>query len=228
MAQEEETLRNEIKEEIEKITKLKKWEKEYKNTDIKEMIRYYNSITNDIEARRTRYNEFSLEYAAILAIVLVFIIPKSDSIDQYHIFFIGLIGIQIISAIFAIVLFLFQSKYRYPFLQIKSLSNQWKWFYHGNEPILGIDTRAIFPTKESELTTKPYLRGLKNFVHEYRIEDIDQEITRNIIQLYLLQVHNYYKNRFYLQLSTLGTYSIYTTGIYLLSALVIWIVNLIC
>ena len=43
------------------------------------------------------------------------------------------------------------------------------------------------------------------------IDQNDEEISNNVQQLYLLQVHNYYKNRFYLQLVRIREWSLYPT-----------------
>ena len=45
-----------------------------------------------------------------------------------------------------------------------------------------------------------YLEGFNLFVGNYLHETVDKEIADNLGQLYLLEVHNYYKNRFYLRL----------------------------
>lgn len=66
------------------------------------------------------------------------------------------------------------------------------------------------PAKKFE-TNEPYLRGLHAFLENYRVETLDTEIRNNIQQLYLLQVHNYYKNRFYLQLVSVLKWSVYVT-----------------
>lgn len=47
----------------------------------------------------------------------------------------------------------------------------------------------------------PYLKGLHYFVVNYSEETLDSELSDNIQQLYLLQVHNYYKNKFFLRLN---------------------------
>jgi hypothetical protein len=78
----------------------------------------------------------------------------------------------------------------------------------------------------SEDTLEPYLRGLEAFAHNYMVEDTDRELVDNIQQLYLLQVHNYYKNRFYLQLIRIREWSIYVTIVALVAGVIgSWLVR---
>jgi hypothetical protein len=62
-----------------------------------------------------------------------------------------------------------------------------------------------------------YLQGLEKLVAEYTEETIDTELQDNIIELYSLQVQNFYKNRFYLRLLK---YDRYTPLIILIMVLV--------
>jgi len=113
------------------------------------------------------------------------------------------------SSLLTSCLFVRQSSFRYPFLKAECIGgNQWKWFYYGNEDILKISRNVVLPTKNPQKTTIPYLRGIEYFVRSYKCEDPRDEIRNNIQQLYLLQVHNYYKNRFYLQLTRIWEVSL--------------------
>lgn len=191
--------------------------KKKKNEDIKEMIKYYTALTQKKEEGREKIYQFSLQVLLICITAFgLFITQKSviDSISAsnfiYSIFFITLLLIlleQIFFTILIISLYYYQSSFPFSFKNLKEFGNKWKWFYYGNEEILKMSTREIFIEKKFDKTLKPYLNGLSFFIREYSHEDMDKELKNNVIQLYLLQVHNYYKNRFHLRLSTLQKYS---------------------
>ena len=123
--------------------------------------------------------------------------------------FLSFLLINIFFVFFIIVSYQCQSRFRYPFLKLKKFGNKWKWFYYANPHIQEISRKAVFPSKEFEKTQKPYLEGLREFVKNYREETLDKELSDNIQQLYLLQVHNYYKNKFFLFLVHLRLWSFY-------------------
>lgn len=191
-----------IDEEIKSLLKLKKTEKEEKNKDVVEMIKYYSQLTNEIENRRIRIHDFTL---AMLTIAIAGIgILLSDKIsfnsEIYYPMLFSLIFVVICGGYVAFI-YERQSGFRYPFLNIEQYGNTWKWFYYGSKDIQKINTR-VFPKSDDFVDThEPYLKGFETFIRKYRIEDIDLALKDNITQLYLLKVHNYYKNKFYLQLS---------------------------
>ena len=200
---------NTINEALNQLTTLSKEDKEKKNKDIIEKIYYYIGLTDKIEERREKIQNFSYQYLAILITATGFLFNYKDKIPNIEFYFIiSIIITQIISSSVIIVFFIFQSKYRYPFLEIDKFSNQWKWFYYGNKFIAKINTNPFYSSKK-ETDTENYLKGLNFVVNEYKNENLDTEIKSNIIQFYLLQVHNYYKNKFYLQLFNIRKYSIY-------------------
>jgi len=201
-------LTDEISDILKQVEDLGDAERSRKNNDIKGMINYYNGLTDKIEDRRVRINNFSLQILAVSLAALVVMITsdklKTDS-DMELIMFGGAIVILVtfvISSLCTSFLFIRQGSFRYPFLKMKGLgTNQWKWFYYGNEEVQKINRNAIWPAEEAGKTHIPYLKGLKYFVESYKAESPKEEIRNNIQQLYLLQVHNYYKNKFYLQLT---------------------------
>jgi len=201
-------LKKEVSEILEELENLGDNERTKKNNEIKNMINYYNGLTDKIEDRRVRINNFSLQILAVsIAASVVLITSKSVKIDSdidLIIFYAAMVTflVLITSSLITSIFFLRQSSFRYPFLKIEGVGvNQWKWFYYGNKYIERINRNPIWPSKKHSETNIPYLKGLKYFVNSYIEENSKKEIRNNIQQLYLLQVHNYYKNKFYLQLT---------------------------
>ncbi len=198
-------LEKELDKEIEELKKLNPVLKKEKNEDIKSMIRYYNNLTHEIENRRTRIHNFTIQMLAIYVTMIGFLLTQyrkviSASILGKIIFIeiIIVLSIQIVLNLISIFIYEKQSAYRYPFSNLDKYGNQWKWFYYGNKETLKINTDIV---SEPSATIKPYLQSLKNFVDNYRKEDLNSELVSNIKQLHLLMVHNYYKNQFYLKLT---------------------------
>ncbi len=204
----------EIAKEMGDLKKIPLDEKKKKNEDIKYMISYYIKLTNEIEQRRNRIYNFTLQMLAIyisaLGLLLTQYLKFTSSnaaiwakIIFYVILFAIVIQIMLI-ILYAIPAYLSQSSWPYVFsnsslkkFNLTKYGNRWKWFYYGDQEIQKINLSS----KTFEETLSQYLKSLKNFIKNYREEDLNSEIENNIIQLHLLRVHNYYKNKFYLRLS---------------------------
>ena len=199
-------MEREIERELENLRGVSSTEKDKKNEDIKSMIKYYISLTEKTEDRRNHIYSSALNFITIYLAVLGLIF----SLKQYPAtaqiipplvlsLIIIILIVQIGSCVVIIFTHEFQTEFNYPFLELEEYGNKWKWFYYGNKHILRINTNPLFRKTFSQ-TTEPYMNGLKTFIHNYTKEKLEEEISDNAQQLYLLQVHNYYKNRFLLQL----------------------------
>lgn len=183
--------------ELDKLTKLSDSDKKEKLKDIKEMINYYNNLTQQIEDRRNRIAELS--WQNILIIIGLFTLLVSIELPNIYKFCAGLFLLYLLMPnLLKIREYYEQGSIRYPFLEIPSFSNKWKWFYYGNEFIPKISNNPFKINFENDKLN--YLNGLNIFINNYTNETIDNELEDAIQQLYLLQVHNYYKNRFFLRL----------------------------
>lgn len=217
-----------LSQKLEEITKLKDNLKKNKNEDIKQMIKHYRNMTIEIEDRRTRLNNFNLQMLAISVTALAILISNSQkfiNIQSGNILYyctLSIIAVLIVSATLSLLFFAQQSSFKYPFLELKEFGNKWKWFYRGNEEILKINVNPFFKKNWSN-SLKPYLKGLSIFLDHYEKEDINKEVIDNIQQLYLLQVHNYYKNQFYLQLTNIWKYSLYLIVLIIICGVVLCI-----
>lgn len=218
-----EHLKKGIEEEITALSKLGIEEKNCKNKDIKSMIQHYLTLTDKMEDRRTRIYNFTLQYLIICLTGLGLLLSQRNRICD--IIFYSIMVVLIIQIIFSgiiIILHEKQSAFRYPFLYLDEYGNKWKWFYYGNKFVLKIKTRVVCPSKRPDQTTNPYLEGLKDFIQNYKDETIDEELSDNIQHLYLLLVHNYYKNRFHLQLTGIRLWSLRVTFVAFLIAIIIY------
>ena len=204
-------------------------EKKSKNEDVKKLIVYYNGLTNNIEERRSKILTYALQVFLLVITGIGILIKIKVGIGEYFWPGLAVLIANLIFAVLIIVWYFFQSGFRYPFLKLDNFGNKWKWFYYGNEFISNINRNAIFPSKKPEKTSKPYLEGLLTFVTNYSQEDIDEELKNNLQQLYLLQVHNYFKNKFYLVLVEFQKWSAYISfGIIVLYGLIKLTLLLFC
>lgn len=194
-----ENMSEKINNDLAKLNGLDKDQKIRINEDIKKMISYYNQLTDQIESRRTRLVESSWQTLTILiAASGLLIAAKLTWIILYPALII--FGIQIIFAIAKLHEYQAQSGFKYPFNN-SGFGNKWKWFYHANPFIKSINPNPFQKENENQKNLLPYLEGLRFFVESYTNETIDKELQNNIKQLYLLQVHNFYKNKFFLRLN---------------------------
>ena len=194
-------LERKVENEINQIKNLKEKDILDKNSDVISMMNYYSKLTNDIELRRNNINNFTIQLLAICIASITVIITNISKLSIFIIFFssLGLI-VLLIYCILSLFTFIKQSGYKYQFIKIKKFSNKWKWFYYGNEFISKINSNSIFPSKKSSKTVEPYLKGLAFFISKYKNENSKKKLIDNLQQLFLLQVHNYYKNKFILKL----------------------------
>lgn len=182
--------------------------------DARKTIEHYLKITTETEKRRTDLYTFSLKMFtfAISAIFAILGLRSNQTVNT-------LIGSEIVKYItlfiatiitpstITIILYYLQSTFKYPFNELDGVSNQWKWFYYGNEHIKGISTSSfIFKDKTKDIES--YIDGLKYFTEKYITSKAADTAKINIIQAYLLQVHNYYKNKWVMQLNNVWKYSI--------------------
>ena len=203
-------LKQQVSKQLGELLKLEDKELEYKNRDIKNMISYYSNITDKIEDRRIRIHNFSLQILAVsVAAEALLITADTINITSYTriLYYAALVifSILIFFSLITSIIFIMQSSFVYPFNKSDNLEgigqNKWKWFYYGNENIFKINPDPLKLRQNSDEACIPYLENLKDFIVSYKEENLQKEISDNIQQLYLLHVHNYYKNRFYLQLT---------------------------
>lgn len=199
-----EELDNSIQQDLIKLETLSDDIKKEKNQEIKKMIQYFNSLTKEIESRRNDIYKNSLQLLAISITAIGLLFSQKTNISSS--IFTPIIFTLSTIVIFSIIIGIFyqvQSYFRYPFLKLNRYTNSWKWFYYGNKSILKISKNPFKKKFNLSNFYKPYLEGLKFEVNKYSTETLDDEIKGNIVQLYLLKVHNFYKNKFYLQLAWL-------------------------
>ena len=117
---------------------------------------------------------------------------------------------QILFCLYSAFIYEKQSGFRYPFLWsvVEEYGNKWKWFYYGSKQLQRISTKTIRESKTFGTTVEPYLESFREFINEYRLENLNSEIIDNIQQLHLLRVHNYFKNKFFLQLTDIQKQSL--------------------
>jgi hypothetical protein len=188
-----------IRNDLSTLTALDKDQKSKINEDVKKMISYYNQLTEQIESRRSRLVEsFWQTLTILIAASGLLMAARITGIFLYPALII--FGIQIIFAIAKLHEYQAQSGFEYPFNN-SDYGNKWKWFYHANPFIKLINPNPFQKKLENQNNLLPYLEGFHLFVENYRNETIDKELHDNIQQLYLLQVHNFYKNKFFLRLN---------------------------
>ncbi len=203
-----------INQELHSIRELDEERKRLKDDDIKSMIAYYRAMTDKIDDRRTHIHNFSLQMLAICitgGLVLYTLYAQGLVLPTLFWFIEPVLLVQILFSLYSAFVYGKQSAFNYAFLEasVQEHANKWKWFYRGSTTLAKISTRCIRRSRSFNNTVEPYLEGLHEFVYDYAQETLDTQISNNIQQLYVLRVHNYYKNRFYLELTKIRQWSIY-------------------
>ena len=213
-------LKKEISDELTALQSLSDDIKLQKNADIISMIRHYIDMSDKVEDRRGHTHTFTLQMLAIwvAAAILLITLYLDENIRMNLIFFAAALSIfigQLLFCLYSAYIYEKQSGFRFPFLwsEAEEYGNKWKWFYYGSKPLQRISTKTIKESKTFDTTVEPYLESYKDFIREYRLENLSSEIINNIQQLHLLRVHNYYKNKFFLQLTDIQKWSLYAIPI---------------
>lgn len=208
-----------IKEDLNRLSLLPEEQKIKINEDAKKMISYYNNLTDKVEDRRIKITNSSWQKMTIMVATLNLLYLTEfphEILCPIKLIFI----INIIFEIIKLIEYIFQSKFVYPFNE-SGFGNRWKWFYYGNEYITKINTNPFISKRNNKEDIENYKKGLHIFLNKYSYETIDKELADNIMQLYLLQVHNYYKNKFYLRLNKYDLYIIITSIIVIVIYIII-------
>ena len=219
-------LKSAVVERLKKLKGLPNDMKVKKNSDIKSMINRYVELTNSVEDRRVRIHTFSLQVLAISVAALTLLVSSDKVSREGVLFYVGVVIFVLLigCSLWTSYLYVRQSGFRYPFLSLEEYGeNKWKWFYYGNKSILKIDANPLGSVKSPSRRIIPYLEGLRDFVEWYTDETLNKEITDNVQQLYLLQVHNYYKNQFYLQLTKVWQMSLRVILVVIGIGFVLWL-----
>ncbi len=191
--------RSKVDQTLASLHKLSEKKKITKNQDIKEMIRYYNATTKNIEDRRIQIANFSWQTSAVVITALGLTL-------SIHMIAILKIPLLILLATILAMSFLkireyhVQSQSKYIFRRYPEFENNWKWFYYGNKFMTDINPNPFDFEKTTGNDRLLYLDAMDLFAGNYASESIDQELQSNLVQLFILQAHNFYKNRFYLRL----------------------------
>lgn len=195
---EKKTLDKKLNETLGQFENLSADDKKKKGEDIIEMIKYTNSLTDEIEERRNKFYSDSLILLQVSVAALVLLLSSDSSRFLKFISCIAFIPVIVIQLIVIIVYYRQnESKYVFKDKSLENYSNQWKWFYYGNPYTQKISV-GLF--SKASASVDHYKNGLKYLAEQYIKETDNSKIKSDLIQLYLLQVHNYYKNRYYLSL----------------------------
>jgi len=116
-------LDNSVSQKLKSLKGLKNEELLRKNDDVKNMISYYNNLTDSIEGRRNKVYDFNIQYFAVLITISSILYTIRNQLGMWYALIIGLLGIQILYSLLIIVTYEMQSKYRYPFLQNEKYGN---------------------------------------------------------------------------------------------------------
>jgi len=213
-------LKDDISAEVSALQSLSNDKKLEKNSNIISMIRHYIGMSDKVEDRRGRIRTFTLQMLAIwvAAVILLTALYLDKNTDINLVFFTATLSLfigQILFCLYSAFIYEKQSGFRYPFLwpDAEEYGNKWKWFYYSSKPLQRISTKTIKESKTVGTTIEPYLESYRDFIQQYRLENLDSEIIDNIQQLHLLRVHNYFKNKFFLQLTDIQKWSLYAIPI---------------
>lgn len=209
-------LGNEVSQEITQLKGLSQDEKRAKDQNIISMIRHYIDMTDKVEDKRNGIHTFTLQMLSIwiAAIFVLLTVHFDEDVKINPVLFAVIIAVLIVQILFCLYsawVYEKQSGFRYSFLwsELEQYGNKWKWFYYGSRLVQRISTNVIRESRSFNTTVEPFMESYREFLHNYATENLDSQIVDDIQQLHLLRVHNYYKNKFYLQLTDIQKWALF-------------------
>lgn len=213
-----EKIKHEYDEKIEELNKLDDNQKNDIYNETSELIEYYENMSSKAEDKRNSIYASAVNSLNLIIAFLTLVITINVKMINLVPFFIPIYvfaAISLINELFIIVVYWMQSSCKYISKdnRLKSYGNYWKRFYYGNEEILKISTSLKNFFKVSgknqnnafdEDSVNAYLRGLNFMIERYSKETNQEKVEKNIKQLYLMQVLNYYKNRYNMSLTSIN------------------------
>ena len=203
---------------IKDIENLDKDSKENIYEETSQLIEYYEGMTGKVEDKRNSIYSSAVNRLSMIIAFLTLVFTVNFNAVELLPYFIPVyvfFAISVINELLIIIVYWMQSSCKYVTkdVRLKDYGNYWKRFYYGNDNILDISTSLKSNLKTSgksqnnafdEKSVEAYVKGLNFMVDKYSKETLDQKVENNIKQLYLMQVHNYYKNRYNLSLASIN------------------------
>lgn len=205
---------DELKENIRKIGELDDAKKKEIYNETTNLIEYFERMSSEMEKRKESiYNQAVTKISLLLAFIAVVIGLQQKNSDLFlyfspiYVFCAGSIANSII--ICNAYWKQSQSKYVFKDQRLQKYGNYWKRFYYGNQFILNIDATTEnnkngsgenLKSKYNDKSVMAYLQGLNYEILQFSSEKQTEMTINNIAHFYMLQVHNYYKNRQHMEL----------------------------
>lgn len=231
-------INSKINNELEKVKQLSKEKKKTIYEETTHLIEYYEKMSSEMENRRTDIYKQSVSKISILIPVFTTLIGINFKFPSCVLLIVPLyvmFSISIINAIIIMVVYMLQSQSKYisKDVRLNDYGNYWKRFYYGNPDILKIDTSVkkfwrytgySNSNAYDEKMVNAYVDGLAFTLKNYATESIDDMVEKNIIHSYLLQVHNYYKNRHQMTLAKINQTCLLINGFATLFTIIIMVI----
>lgn len=212
---------NNYNETVKQIDKLNDEAKKEIYRETSELIEYYENMTSKAEDKRGSIHGSAVKSLNLIVAFLTLVITINVSNTALLPYFIPIYvfaSISLINALTIMSVYWMQSSCKYVSkdTRLTEYGNYWKRFYYGNKEILKISTslkKNYFKVSGKnqnnafdEASVEAYLCGLDFMVTKYVKETLNEKVENNIKQLYLMQVLNYYKNRYNMFLTSINNY----------------------
>lgn len=229
---------NDYNNKVKELNALDERQKDDIYNEASELIEYFENMSSKAEEKRNSIYASSVNALDLIIAFLTLIITINVNNKELVPFFIPIYtfaAISLINEFFVIVVYWMQSSCKYVSkdARLTDYGNYWKRFYYGNAEILKISTSLKNFFKVSGKTQNnafdedsvvAYLSGLNFVIEQYTKEKSEEKVVKNIKQLYLMQVLNYYKNRYNMSLTLINNCF---TGIKIVGVIVSIIIALI-
>ena len=143
-----------------------------------------------------------------LALSLAFI-DKASNLSvavQKYLAIAGIFYVElVIVSVLALILYMLQARFRYPFLYFNSIGNAWPWFYYASIQ-RDVPRSAIQFSRKRLKADELYAQDLITFAEKVLEEDPTERLRNEIQQYFLLMSYQGYVNQFSLRLANFFMY----------------------
>jgi hypothetical protein len=173
-------------------------------SDVKEMIDFVTKRGDAADAERFKYLQSSLQIIGFVLVVFSLVLTGLDKSSGLSasvlvvILSVGLsLSVAVAGALIVILMYFAQARFRYPFIYYRQLGNAWRWFYYGNVKANTPEGEFFYRNKEYQQTfAQNYASDLERYASRYVNDSPPEQILEDLRQLFLLNEHDRYKQRF--------------------------------
>lgn len=172
--------------------------------EVKDMIEFVTKRSEAADSERFKYLQSSLQIIGFVLVIFSLALTGLDKTTAWSPRVLGItlsvsypLVVALFGAVFVVVTYFAQARFRYPFVYYRQLGNSWRWFYYGNIRNDTPEGEFFYRSREYQRRyASNYADDLERYIRRYVGDSLSQQIVDDLRQLFLLMSHDRYKQKF--------------------------------